>query len=68
MVELLHIRTSVYIYICTSRLGILSIKEQKGRETREQLKSCKTREIAYISADMYTNGHLISNSVTAKNL
>ena len=35
----------------------LGIKEQKSRETRNQLKICETREVTYTGK--YASGHLI---------
>jgi len=39
----------------------LGIKEQKSRETREQLKCGETRDVAYTCR--YSSGYLIPNSV-----
>ena len=43
-------RTNCFKVIYTqveAKLGIVGIKEQKCRETREPLKGCETREVAY---------------------
>ena len=50
----------IHILQVEGKLGILSwlgIKEEKSRETREQLRSCETREVAYTCR--YTSGHVI---------
>ena len=71
-VDVVHVDSVVTIVLLKKytnkqkeNLGILSwIRDQrtaKSRETREQLKSCETRDVAYTSR--YTSGHLIPNSV-----